>query len=116
MILSEGFEISAMEMFHMDKPTSEEFFEIYKGVFPEYTSIIEHVSSGGPVIALEIRQENAVHTFRKLCGPHDPEMARETKPNTIRAKFGIDKVRNAVHCTDLVEDGVLECEYFFSIL
>jgi nucleoside-diphosphate kinase len=55
MILSEGFEISAMEMFYLDKPTSEEFFEIYKGVFPEYTAIIDHVSSGGPIIALEIR-------------------------------------------------------------
>jgi nucleoside-diphosphate kinase len=68
------------------------------------------------VIALEIRQENAVSLFRKLCGPHDPEEAGQYRPNTIRAKFGEDKVRNAVHCTDLVEDGVLECEYFFSIL
>jgi hypothetical protein len=25
-------------------------------------------------------------------------------------------VRNAVHCTDLPEDGTLECEYFFSIM
>lgn len=55
MILEEGFEISAMEMFYLDKPTAEEFFEIYKGVFPEYMQIIDHVSSGGPVIALEIR-------------------------------------------------------------
>ena len=64
-----------MEMFYLDKPTAEEFFEIYKGVFPEYTQLIEHCSSGGPVIALEIRQENAVNLFRKLCGPHDPEDA-----------------------------------------
>jgi nucleoside-diphosphate kinase len=60
MILSEGFEISALELFYLDKATCEEFFEIYKGVFPEYSSIIEHISTGGPVIALEIRQENAV--------------------------------------------------------
>lgn len=33
-----------------------------------------------------------------------------------RAKFGLDRVRNAVHCTDLQEDGVIECEYFFNIL
>lgn len=32
-----------------------------------------------------------------------------------RARFGLDKVRNAVHCTDLPEDGSLEVEYFFSI-
>jgi hypothetical protein len=34
----------------------------------------------------------------------------------FRAKFGLDRVRNAVHCTDLPEDGTLECEYFFKIL
>lgn len=62
-----------MEMFNLDKSTAEEFFEIYKGVFAEYTQMIDHVSSGGPIIALEIRQENAVALFRKLCGPHDPD-------------------------------------------
>lgn len=25
-----------------------------------------------------------------------------------RAKYGLDRVRNAVHCTDMPEDGVLE--------
>ena len=28
-ILAEGFEISSMQMFHLDKPTAEEFLEIY---------------------------------------------------------------------------------------
>jgi nucleoside-diphosphate kinase len=26
-----------MEMFHLDKPTAEEFYEVYKGVLPEFT-------------------------------------------------------------------------------
>ena len=34
---------------------------------------------------LEIRQENVVEKFRELCGPHDPELARVLRPNTIRA-------------------------------
>jgi len=40
-ILEEGFEISAMQMFNLDKPTAEEFLEIYRGVLPEYIPIIE---------------------------------------------------------------------------
>lgn len=36
------------------------------------------------------------------------ELARELRPNTLRAKFGKTKVQNAVHCTDLPEDGLLE--------
>ena len=29
-ILGEGFEISGMQMFYLDRPTAEEFFEVYK--------------------------------------------------------------------------------------
>jgi nucleoside-diphosphate kinase len=54
MILSEGFEISAMEMFYLDRPTIEEFYDVYKGVLPEYVPLIEHISSG-PSIVLEVR-------------------------------------------------------------
>lgn len=40
-ILEEGFEISGMEMFTLNKPTAEEFFEVYKGVLPEFVPMIE---------------------------------------------------------------------------
>ena len=30
---------------------------------------------------------------------------------TLRAQYGLDRVRNAVHCTDLPEDGLLEVEH-----
>lgn len=29
-----------MEMFSLDKPTAEEFFEVYKGVLPDYINMI----------------------------------------------------------------------------
>ena len=45
-ILDEGFEISAMEMFHLDTPTAEEFLEVYKGVLPEFLPMVEHLTTG----------------------------------------------------------------------
>ena len=114
-ILSEGFEISALEMFNIDLPTSEEFFEVYKGVLPEFQPMVEHITTG-TCIMMEVRQENVVNTFRNLCGPHDPEIAKHLRPKSIRSQFGSDRVANAIHCTDLPEDGVIECEYFFSIM
>ena len=63
-----------------------------------------------------MRQENVVPSLRELCGPHDPELARTVRPKSLRAVFGQDKAKNGVHCTDLVEDGILEVEYFFNIL
>lgn len=73
--------------------------------------------------------------FRKLCGPMDPviyfflktihlfphlgqqyfkirlslqEIGKQLRPNTLRAKYGNTKIQNAVHCSDLPEDGLLE--------
>lgn len=82
-ILSEGFEISAMEMFTLDKPTAEEFYEVYRGVLPEFVALIDHMTTG-PCIVLEVRQENAVKAFRDLAGPMDTEIAKNLRPGSIR--------------------------------
>ncbi len=83
MILNEGFEISAMEMFYLNRPTIEEFYDVYKNVLPEYVPLIEHFISG-PSIVLEVRQQNAVKVFRDFVGPNDPEIAKYLRPSTIR--------------------------------
>lgn len=83
MVLEAGFEISAMEMFNLSRPVIEEFFQVYKGVLPEYLPLIEHMSNG-PMIALEVRQENVVAALRDFCGPHDPEIAKHLRPNSLR--------------------------------
>eukprot|EP00747_Dinoflagellata_sp_TGD_P163494 gnl/TRDRNA2_/TRDRNA2_182218_c0_seq1.p1 gnl/TRDRNA2_/TRDRNA2_182218_c0~~gnl/TRDRNA2_/TRDRNA2_182218_c0_seq1.p1 ORF type:complete len:412 (+),score=74.48 gnl/TRDRNA2_/TRDRNA2_182218_c0_seq1:90-1238(+) len=114
-ILSEGFEISAMQLWYISKDVAEEFLDAYKGVLPEYQDMVTQMSSG-PALVLEVRQEDAVESFRALVGPHDPEVAKHLRENTLRARFGVDRVRNAIHCTDLPEDGLLEVEYFFNIL
>ena len=71
----------------------------------------------GPCIALEVRQENVISSFKALCGAYDPEVGRaKGEKNSLRSLFGVDKIRNAVHCTDLPDEGVIECEFFFVIL
>ena len=114
-ILTEGFEISSMQMFYIDKIQAEEFFQVYKGVLPEYSQMIDSMTCG-PIIAMEVRQDDVVNKLRTLVGPQDPDIAKKLRPNTIRAKFGKSRVFNAVHCTDLEEDSVLECDYFFNKL
>uniref|UniRef100_A0A8C9Y5Y1 Nucleoside diphosphate kinase homolog 7 n=1 Tax=Sander lucioperca TaxID=283035 RepID=A0A8C9Y5Y1_SANLU len=70
----------------------------------------------GPCMVLEIHGTDVPQSFRELCGPVDPEISRHLRPTTLRALYGKDKVKNAVHCTDMPEDGVLEVQYFFKIL
>lgn len=114
-ITRSGLSVTALQLHHMNKANSEEFLEVYKGVVAEYTGMVQELCSG-PCIAMEISGNNAHSAFRELAGPVDPEIARTLRPNTLRAKFGRDKVRNAVHCTDLPDDAGLEVEYFFRIL
>jgi len=114
-VIDEGFEVSAVEMFNLTRVNAGEFLEVYKGVLPEYNNMVEELSTG-PCIAFEVRSEHAVQAVREVVGPHDPELARVLRPKTLRARHGLDKVMNAVHCSDLAEDGQLEVEYFFRIL
>ncbi|XP_014475601.1 PREDICTED: nucleoside diphosphate kinase 7 [Dinoponera quadriceps] len=114
-----GYTITAVQQFYVNHINAEEFLEIYKGVLPEYNAMVTELHSG-PCIAMEVSRkdegQNVIADFRNLCGPRDPDIARQIRPGTLRAKYGKTKAQNAVHCSDLPEDGVLEVEYFFKIL
>ncbi|XP_065077498.1 nucleoside diphosphate kinase homolog 7 [Ochlerotatus camptorhynchus] len=119
-ILKKGFIISAMKMFRFERANCEEFLNVYKGVVPEYESMVMQMISGD-CLALEIttKFENGPDTqrsFRDFCGPSCPETARLTRPQTLRAQFGQNKILNAIYCTDLEEDIQLELEYIFKFL
>lgn len=114
-VLDEGFDITALGTFHLSPTDAADFLEIYSGVVPEYKKLVDQMASG-QCWAMEVRAENSVEALRATCGPHDPEICRALYPNSIRARWGTDRVLNAVHCTDLVEDGPLESEFFFQLL
>lgn len=111
----QSYEISAISTVYFGTEAAQEFLEVYKGVIPEYNDHVVELC-GGMSVAIELRAQDAVRTFRQTAGPWDVEMARELRPNTIRGMYGADKVRNVVHCTDLESDAVAECEYVFKLL
>jgi nucleoside-diphosphate kinase len=94
--------------------------QVYKGAVPpgEFVAMVDELVAG-PCIAVEVAARTGgcpVEAFRQLVGPRDPELGRVLRPNTLRARFGASRVRNAMHCTDLEEDGQLETSYFFIVL
>lgn len=110
--------------FALSKAEAAEFLEVYKGVMPpgEYSAAVDELSAG-PCLAVELAAKAGmvpgmcpVEALREVCGPADPELARVLRPGSLRAQFGASRVCNAVHCTDLSEDGKLESSYFFGIL
>ncbi len=40
-ILEEGFEISALQSFFLDRSIAEDFFELYKGILPDFNQMID---------------------------------------------------------------------------
>jgi nucleoside-diphosphate kinase len=117
-----GFHVEELQTFSLEKHSAEEFLEVYKGVVSEYHLLVDQLASG-PVLACALSHpahgkntSAVVAALRDLAGPADVELAKTLRPNSLRALFGKDRVRNAVHVTDLVDDGPLECEYFFKIL
>lgn len=108
-----------MQMFYLSNANADEFLEVYKGVVSDFHALLLSFLDG-PLVAMEISGKNEemnVHKeFREFSGPSDPDIARQIRPYTLRAKFGNDKYKNAIHCTDLPEDTIEELEYFFKIL
>ncbi|CDJ37902.1 nucleoside diphosphate kinase 7, putative [Eimeria tenella] len=114
-IINANFAISNMQSFRLTNLAAQEFLEIYRTVLKEYPQIVEEMTNG-TVVALQLEGPDAVARLRRLAGPHDPEICRYLHPSTLRAKLGTDVPRNGLHCTDLKEDGALECSYFFELM
>lgn len=113
----------AMQLFRVEKPDAEEFYKVYKGVLPGVQDYVDELCSGASLAIALVQpssmsgtQNDVVKTARERAGPTDVEIAKTLAPNSLRALYGLDPVRNGVHVTDLPEDGRLECEYFFNIL
>jgi len=110
-ITEAGFTVNLVSALHLDRTTAANFFDVYRGVVSYYTGMLDHMIEG-PSIFVEVSGgEGVVEAFREFCGPADVEVAAVLRPKSLRARFGKDRVHNAVHCTDMATDGILECQY-----
>ncbi len=112
-ISNAGFTIAGVSSFHMSQEIAEEFLGVYHQVYRPYSAMLEHICSSSVLAVLVSGGPHVVEDFRSLVGPLNPELAKILRPTSIRALFGKDLAMNAVHCTDLAEDGEMECRYMF---
>jgi nucleoside-diphosphate kinase len=113
-VLGAGLEVSALRSCALSRSDAADLFEPYKGVCAEYERWAAECSSGVSVL-MEVRGEGVVEALRELAGPNDVAVARLLAPHSLRARFGVDNVKNAVHVTDVAVDGPLECRFLFSV-
>lgn len=117
-IQSQGFVIQALFAFHITPRMAEEFFDAYRGIFFDYAAMIDNFCSGA-VLAVAISHPSSYDTvsyFREFAGPTNPKLAKVLRPESLRAQFGSGMLDNVLHCTDLPEDGEMECRYLFETL
>ncbi len=112
--LEEGFEIRALKMFRFTEDQAKRFYIVHKER-PFYRELVEFMISG-PVVAAVLEGENAIARVREIIGPTDSEEARRVAPNSIRALFGTDKGKNAIHASDSKESADYEIPFIFSEL
>ena len=103
-----GFKIVKMKMASLDRAVVEKFYESLNQK-PFFGELCDYAISG-PVVAMVLEKDNAVADFRQLIGATDP---KEANYGTIRKKFAVDKMRNAIHGSDSDENAKREINIIF---
>ncbi|XP_055149362.1 thioredoxin domain-containing protein 3 isoform X2 [Symphalangus syndactylus] len=95
MIKEAGFDLTQVKKMFL---TPEQIEKIYPKITGKdfYKDLLEMLSEG-PSMVMILTKWNAVAEWRRLMGPTDPEEAKVLSPHSIRARFGISKLKNIVH-------------------
>lgn len=105
----EGFKIIGIKYIHLKKEQAMSFYEEHKEK-TFFNSLCNFIIET-PVIVLALEKENAVADLRKLMGATDPSKA---EPNTLRALYGLNIERNAIHGSADPQSAERELNFFFS--
>ena len=104
-----GLKKVAFKTLRMDRALAEKHYEPHKEK-PFFKELVEYMTSA-PIVAAVFEGEGAVSRIRQAMGATDPSRA---EAGTIRADFGMDVTRNAVHGSDAVETAEKEIRLFFT--
>ncbi|XP_041663014.1 thioredoxin domain-containing protein 6 isoform X2 [Cheilinus undulatus] len=94
-ISGRGFTVRQQKEEVLTRETAEEFYKEHREK-PFFSQLVEFMCSGS-CLMLVLSKENAVEDWRAMMGPTDPVQAKETSPNSLRARFASDILHNSVH-------------------
>ncbi len=104
-----GLKAVARKALRMDRALAEKHYAVHKEK-PFFKELVEYMTSA-PIVAAVFEGEKAVAKTRQAMGATDPAKA---EAGTIRADFGLNVTRNAVHGSDSVETAEKEISLFFT--
>ncbi|NMC69506.1 MAG: nucleoside-diphosphate kinase [Myxococcales bacterium] len=103
-----GLRILALRMMRLTPAQARTFYDVHRDR-PFFEPLVAFMTSG-PVVVLALEGEDAIRRWRELMGATDPAQAA---PGTLRALYGEDVRRNAVHGSDGPETADRELSFFF---
>lgn len=116
-LLDTGLELSALVLTNLSSRVVDKFLQPYKGIFSDFSAMAKALA--GPVWVAQFvsldKSTDVVSVVREACGPFDPTIAKKLRPKSIRARFGLDRAQNAVHCCDLPGEGPIYADFFFGL-
>uniref|UniRef100_A0A8C5QGQ9 Nucleoside diphosphate kinase homolog 5 n=1 Tax=Leptobrachium leishanense TaxID=445787 RepID=A0A8C5QGQ9_9ANUR len=110
-ILRCGFYIVQKRKIHLIPEQCSDFYSEQYGkmFFPTLTAFM----SSGAIIALILARHNAISYWKELMGPSNSLKAKETHPDCLRALYGTDDLRNAVHGSNCFTSAEREIGFIF---
>ena len=108
MIEAAGLKVVGLRLLRLGTAEAEGFYAVHKAR-PFFGDLVRFMTSG-PCVVMALEGENAVARYREVMGPTDSKKAPQ---GTIRAKYGTDIEKNAVHGSDAPDTARTEIAYFF---
>lgn len=105
----DGFKIIGLRRLQLSQNQAQGFYEVHKER-PFYNDLVAFMTEG-PVIVAALEREDAVSYLRQVMGATNPEEAVE---GTVRALYGTNIERNAIHGSDSLANAEIELGFFFS--
>lgn len=95
----------------ISRELAEKQYEEHRGK-DFFDDLVSYMSSA-PTVSIVMEGENVIAAAREMAGATDSKRA---KPGTIRADYGIDVQRNAIHASDSEKSAKREISIHFGQL
>ena len=66
---------------------------------PSFPELVKHITSD-LIVGIEIVGLNAIEKLQTLIGPSNPIEAKKVNPKSLRALYGADEIKNAIHSSE----------------
>ncbi|XP_027863840.1 nucleoside diphosphate kinase homolog 5 [Xiphophorus couchianus] len=110
-ILKAGFLILQKRRLLLSPEQCSEFYAHQYGklFFPSLTAFM----SSGPIVVMTLARHNGITHWRSMIGPDSFSVAKESHPESLRAKYGTSDLKNALHGSDTFLTAVREIRFMF---